>query len=46
MLCRERGKKKPLKAPKKKGGYIDEFDLEFRMNQQGDAKKLKEFRFP
>lgn len=42
MSGREGGKKKPLKAPKKKGGDVDDADLEFKKKQQEEAKKLKE----
>lgn len=42
MSGREGGKKKPLKAPKKKGGDMDDADLEFKKKQQEEAKKLKE----
>lgn len=42
MSGREGGKKKPLKAPKKKGGDLDEADLAFKKKQQEEAKKLKE----
>lgn len=42
MSGREGGKKKPLKAPKKKGGELDDADLEFKKKQQDEAKKLKE----
>lgn len=42
MSGREGGKKKPLKAPKKKGGELDESDIEFKKKQQEEAKKMKE----
>lgn len=42
MSGREGGKKKPLKAPKKKGGDMDDADIEFKKKQQEEAKKLKE----
>lgn len=42
MSGRAGGKKKPLKAPKKKSGELDETDLEFKKKQQEEAKKLKE----
>jgi len=40
----EGGKKKPLKAPKKEKGEMDENDIEFKKKQQEEAKKLKAAR--
>jgi hypothetical protein len=34
MSGREGGKKKPLKAPKKESGEVDETDLEFKKKQK------------
>ncbi|CAG2169344.1 unnamed protein product [Oppiella nova] len=42
MSSREGGKKKPLKAPKKEKGEMDESDVEFKKKQQEEQKKLKE----
>lgn len=42
MSGREGGKKKPLKAAKKKAGDLDDADIEFKKKQQEEAKKLKE----
>lgn len=42
MSGRAGGKKKPLKAPKKAAGELDESDLAFKKKQQEEQKKLKE----
>ncbi|GAB5590183.1 hypothetical protein Unana1_05083 [Umbelopsis nana] len=44
MSGRQGGKLKPLKAPKKKGGDMDEEDVAFKKKQQEEAKKLKEMQ--
>jgi len=44
MSGRQGGKKKPLKAPKKKGGDLDEDDLAFKQKQKEEAKKLAEMQ--
>lgn len=42
MSSREGGKKKPLKAPKKASGELDESDLAFKQKQREEQKALKE----
>ncbi|VDI77298.1 Hypothetical predicted protein [Mytilus galloprovincialis] len=42
MSGREGGKKKPLKAPKKEKGDMDEDDMAFKQKQREEQKKLAE----
>jgi len=42
MSGRQGGKKKPLKAPKKAGGDMDEDDAAFKQKQREEQKALKE----
>ena len=45
MSGREGGKKKPLKAPKKKGtGELDEEDKAFKEKQREEKKQLEEMK--
>merc|ERR1712062_305376 len=44
MSGREGGKKKPLKAPKKQGGDLDDDDKAFQAKQREEQKKLKEMQ--
>ena len=44
MSGRQRGKKKPLKAPKKEKGEGDEEDQAFKDKQREEKKQLEEMR--
>lgn len=44
MSGRQNGKKKPLKAPKKKNNEMSEEDLEFKKKQAEEQKQLKELQ--
>ncbi|ETN58935.1 translation machinery-associated protein 7 homolog [Anopheles aquasalis] len=41
MSGREGGKKKPLKAPKKESGELDEEDMAFKQKQKEQQKALE-----
>ena len=44
MSGRQNGKKKPLKAPKKKTQDVDDEDVEFKKKQAEEQKQLKELQ--
>ncbi|KCV70055.1 hypothetical protein H696_03518 [Fonticula alba] len=44
MSGREAGKKKPLKAPKKKEMDLDEDDIAFRNKQREEQKKIADLK--
>ena len=44
MSNRQGGKKKPLKQPKKLQEIDDEEDIQFKLKQREEAKKLEQLR--
>jgi hypothetical protein len=44
MSGREGGKKKPLKAPKKEKGEMDEDDMKLKQKQKEEQKKMEEMK--